>query len=252
MSDTTKVEVYDIGLSALRQLLANAGYPDMCDDVSVGDYVVAYGVARFGRCSNGFMISKPMSLQNALVHVLACERNDYYAVCMGLCGDAGFEYEIWHVLDDSKEFCGNRRCPECGVWLRPGYTGRWCLLCEQHFEDLDGYDKRVYPNLAKDYAEMHARERELRLSGYTEEQISLVCSDDKACREFRDRAEILKVLRQLPDSPILYDVMRYDSKAHQFVCVGANLRYSVAHDMVRRYERGGSVSFLCESVTCRG
>lgn len=241
MSATTKVEVYDIGLSALRQLLGNIGYPDMCDDVSAGDYVVAYGIARFGKCSNGFMISKPMSLQNALVHVLACERNDYYAVCMGLCGDAGFEYEIWHVLDDSKEFYGYRRCPECGVWLRPGYTGRWCLLCEQHFEDLDGYDERVYPNLAKDYAEMHARERELRLSGYTEEQISVL----DALRQLREAGEL-----DCYHSPILYDVMRYNSSEGKFVCVGSDLRYGVAHDMVRRYERGGSVAFLCESVTC--
>ena len=201
MSATTKVEVYDIGLSALRQLLANAGYPDMCDDVSAGDYVVAYGVARFGRCSRVFTISKPMSLQKALTHVLHCEKNDCQAVCMGLCGTFGYAYEIWHVLDDSKELCGE--------------------IDESAFE----------------YGEC----------GY-----SLFCSDEKACREFRDRAEILKVLRQLPDSPILYDVMRYNSKAHHFVCVGANLRYSVAHDMVRRYERGGSVAFLCESVTCHG
>lgn len=243
MSATTKVEVYDIGLSALRQLLANAGYPDMCDDVSAGDYVVAYGVARFGRCSHVFTISKPMSLQKALTHVLHCEKNDYQAVCMGLCGTSGFAYEIWHVLDDSKEFCGNRRCPECGVWLRPGYTGCWCLLCEQHFEDLDVYDERVYPNLAKNYAEMHARERKLRLSGYTEEQIRTL----DALQQLREAGELEGF-----HSPILYDVMRYNSSVGKFVCVGSNLRYGVADDMVRRYERGGSVAFLCESVTCRG
>ena len=39
MSATTKVEVYDIGLSALRQLLANAGYPDSSNGESgAGDF----------------------------------------------------------------------------------------------------------------------------------------------------------------------------------------------------------------------
>ena len=90
---------------------------------------------------------------------------------------------------------------------------------------------------------MHARERELRLSGYTEEQIRTL----DALQQLREAGELEGF-----HSPILYDVMRYNSSAGKFVCVGSNLRYSVAHDMVRRYERGGSVAFLCESVTCHG
>lgn len=131
--------------------------------------------------------------------------------------DGGFE--IWEIVDDSDSLFGYAQCDGCGRWVRQDE------LCGEIDESAFEYGECGY---------------------------SLFCSDEKACREFRDRAEILKVLRQLPDSPILYDVMRYNSSVGKFVCVGANLRYSVAHDMVRRYERGGSVAFLCESVTCHG
>lgn len=52
-------------------------------------------------------------------------------------------------------------------------------------------------------------------------------------------------IRSLVMSPIRYDVMRFSRG--RFQCVGANLDYATARDMVRRFERAGFVSYICES-----
>ena len=143
--------------------------------------------------------------------------------------DGGFE--IWEIVDDYDSLFGYAQCDLCGRWV----------LQEELCGEID--------ECAFEYGEC----------GY-----SLVCSDDKACREFRTRKEQLKTLealRQLrdagdfplpaivPDQPtcIKYDVFRYDHALGRFVCCGANLRYADARELVRRVERNGTVSYLAES-----
>ena len=126
-------------------------------------------------------------------------------------------FDIWDVVDDSEGLYGYHRCEDCGRWvfefdldvdIDDGVPGEW-------------FSYRWY------------------------------CHDWKGCEEFRTRAATPEALHQLrqagSDSPIHYDVMRYNSAAGKFQCVGSNLRFWEARDLVRRFERGGFVSFLRES-----
>ena len=205
------MQVYEVGLYQLRHWLATGRISDPCAGIPDLSYDLNIG----DHVAIGSVQLKHLYIR-AWNHEITQEIKD-----------AGFE--IWEIVDDSDSLFGYAQCDECGRWV----------LQEELYGEID--------ENAFEYGEC----------GYV-----LVCSDDKACREFRARKEQLKTLealRQLreagglciPDPPILYDVMRYNSKAQQFVCVGSNLRYGVARDMVRRYERGGSVSFLCESQAVR-
>lgn len=139
--------------------------------------------------------------------------------------DGGFE--IWEIVDDSDSLFGYAQCDECGRWV----------LQEELYGEID--------ESAFEYGEC----------GY-----SLVCSDEKACEEFKTRKEQLKTLEalrqlreagEIPDSPIRYDVMMFVVATGKWLCVGANLGFCEAHDLVRKFEHGGRVAYLCESQAVR-
>ena len=216
--------MYDVGLIQLREWLRSGRVKDGGVDYvpSSGD-LLAVGYLD-GRRVHG----------DSQVFVRSTDFDVDHAIIFESLG-----YEIWRVVDDCQGLYCYRRCNLCGRWeLAPCVNGI-CWLCEESDEYLAGMDAFEYSAFAPIVDENRKEERHIRLSG-------LDCG----------KAATLEALHQLrqagSDSPIHYDVMRYNSAAGKFQCVGSNLRFWEAHDMVRRYERGGFVSFLRESVTCRG
>lgn len=113
MSDNKPCEVYDIGITAFRQL-----FPD--NETNVGDYLVACSFGSFGWVNKQPGLNcVGKTLEDCMRFVQHMYRNDLLAMDYDIVsGHFGSDYEVWHVVED------NPSCLECEDYPY------WVALCE--------------------------------------------------------------------------------------------------------------------------
>lgn len=104
MAVASSVEVFDVGLFQLRQMLNERRVISGAPMPELGDYVLVFSGAVFGRAYNHVCVHETCE-----EHIKSLDYMQEVADCIEGCNlidltlgaVSGFHYEIWHVVDDT-------------------------------------------------------------------------------------------------------------------------------------------------------
>lgn len=127
MAVTSSVEVFDVGLAQLRQMLNERRVISGAPMPELGDYVLVFSGAVFGRAYNHVCVHETCE-----DHIKSLDYMQDVADCIEGCNlidltlgaVSGFHYEIWHVVDD--RFVSSVRITD---YLPSQYNRVRCAVC---------------------------------------------------------------------------------------------------------------------------